>query len=208
MSAGLASAVSIERVVDPVTTPVAGRTGGPASIAYRYFPAGIVRASQVQSMAVPSPWPCPTTFPSGSVTVTDQGSHCVSVPVKWTNSPGAPVACGKYIFGRPVWATARAIDGKSPYSWLPGQVVNPVSRCPEIVRSVTIRPAGYFGFPVERQLNVESGSTCATSRRQASSLINAARAAGEIEAESYVPISATPTEPWLNPCACAPTTFR
>src|SRR5262245_50365875 len=147
-------------------------------------------------------------FPSGCVTVTEHGSDCVRVPVKWTSSPGAPVAAGKYIFGRPVCETARAIDGSSLYSRLPGQLVYPVSRWPEIVRSVTILPAGYFGFPVERQLNVESGSTCATSRRHARSLINAARAAGVIEFESYVPISATPTEPWLNPCACAPTTLR
>ena len=97
--------------------------------------------------------------------------------------------------------------GSSPYSWLPGQVVKPVSRWPEIVRSVTMRPAGYFGFPVERQLKVDCGSTCATSRRQAMILISAARAAGEIEAESYLPISATPDEPVLKPCACAPTTF-
>ena len=34
-----------------------------------------------------------------------------------------------------------------------------------------MRPAGNFGFPVERQLKVESGSTCATSRRQARSRI-------------------------------------
>ena len=53
-------------------------------------------------------------FPSGCVTVTDHGSDCVSVPVKWTGSPGAPVAAGEYIFGRPVCETARAIDGSSP----------------------------------------------------------------------------------------------
>jgi hypothetical protein len=134
-------------------------------------------------------------FPSGWVTITDHGSGCVSMPVKRTNPPGAPVAAGKYIFGRPVCATVRAIEGRSAYNRLPGQLVYPVSRCPEIVRSVTMRPAGYFGLPVERQLKVERGSTCATSRRQASSLINAARAAGVIEAESYVPISATPTDP-------------
>ena len=38
----------------------------------------------------------------------------MSVPVKWTSSPGAPVAAGKYIFGRPVCETAREIDGSSP----------------------------------------------------------------------------------------------
>ena len=184
MSPGLASAVSIERVVDPVTTPVAGRTLGPASIAHRYFPAGIVRASHVQSTSVPSPCPCATMFPPGSVTVTDHGSDCVSLPVKWTSSPGAPVAPGKYSLGIPACETARAIPGSSPYSWLPGQDVYPVSRCPETVRRVIIRPAGYFGFPVERQLKVESGSTCATSRRQARSRTSAARAAGVIEVES------------------------
>ena len=60
----------------------------------------------------------------------------------------------------------------------------PVSRCPEIVRSVIMRPAGYFGFPVERQLKVDSGSTCATSRRQARRRISAERAAGLIDVES------------------------
>jgi hypothetical protein len=34
ISAGVASAVSIERDVAPATKPVAGRTVGPASIAY------------------------------------------------------------------------------------------------------------------------------------------------------------------------------
>src|SRR5512133_996617 len=166
--AGLASAVSIDLELAPVTMPVAGRTVGPASIEYTYSPAGTVRASHVQSMTCPSPTPDATMLPSGWVTVTDHGSGSVRVPVKRMSSPGAPVAAGKYSFGRPVCETLRAIPGSSPYSWLPGHDVNPVSRWPEIVRSVTILPAGYLGFPVERQLKIESGSTCATSRRQAS----------------------------------------
>ena len=79
----------------PSTMPVAGRTLGPASIAYRYLPAGTVRASHVQSTVVPSPSPDATMFPSGCVTTTDHGSAWVSVPVKRTISPGAPVAFGK-----------------------------------------------------------------------------------------------------------------
>src|SRR5437870_3201952 len=93
--AGLAIAVKAAFDAVPETTPVAGRTVGPASIAYRYFPAGIVRASQVQSTSVPSPLPVATTLPSGCVTMTDHGSESVSVAVNRTSSPGAPVAFGK-----------------------------------------------------------------------------------------------------------------
>ena len=73
---------------------------------------------------------------------------------------------------------------------------------------MSLRPAGKRGLPVERQLKLESGSTCATSRRQARRRVSALRAAGEGALPSYVPISAIPDEPVLKPWACAPTTFR
>ena len=71
--------------------------------------------------------------------------------------------------------------GSFAYSRVPGQLVNPVSRWPEIARSFTWVPSGYFGLPPDDQLTSESGSTCATSSRQASSDTSARCAAGVID---------------------------
>ena len=71
----------------------------------------------------------------------------------------------------------------------------------------TAVPARNFELPPEMYATDESGSTCATSSRHASSLTSASCAACGGVAALVVPISATPTEPVLNPRECAPTTF-
>ena len=118
------------------------------------------------------------------------------------------VAAGAYSFGSPSAATRRAIVGSWAYSRSPGQVVSPVSRCPEIARRKTGMPLTKRSFPDEIALKVESGSTCARSRRHASVCTSASTAAGGGSTERKSPITAMPNEPVLNPLACAPTTFR
>jgi hypothetical protein len=49
---------------------------------------------------------------------------------------------GLYIFGSPMAATSDRIPGSIAYRMIPGQSVMPVSRWPEIVRSLTFVPAG------------------------------------------------------------------
>src|SRR5204863_5587170 len=122
---------------------------------------------------------------------------------KRTPCPTAPLTTGAYSFGRPVSATRCAIEGRSAHATLPGHSLGPVSRWPEIARSVTTLPARNFEFPPEVYAVVESGSTCATSRRQASTDTSAVCIAGGGVAFWKLPISATPTVPVLKPSAWA-----
>jgi hypothetical protein len=64
-----------------------------------------------------------------------------------------------------------------------------------------VLPEAKRSFPYEVKLRAEAGSTWATSRRHARSLTRAERAALEIFAAPYVPRTATPTLPVLNPSA-------
>ena len=86
--------------------------------------------------------------------------------------------------------------------------MKPVSRWPETVRRKTGRPARKRALPPEMKDCVVAGSTCAMSSRQASSAASELRAFAATASELYSPSTATPTEPVLNPSACAPTTFR
>ena len=63
-------------------------------------------------------------------------------------------------------------------------------------------------LPPEMNDCVVAGSTCAMSRRQARSAASELRAFAATASELYSPSTATPTEPVLNPSACAPTTLR
>ena len=96
MSAGRASAVSAACVEVPRddTGCRPDRGAGVDRVASSARPEPSC-ASQVQSTSVPLPSPVATTFPLGSETTTVHGSASVSVAVKRTKPPGAPVARGE-----------------------------------------------------------------------------------------------------------------
>ena len=106
--------VSVNAVGAVPIVPEAGRTVGPASSAHEYgTPGSALRASQVQSTAVPVPDPAATTLPVASFTVTVHGRLWVSRAVKRTDPPTAPDTVGTKSLGRPVRATSWAIAGSS-----------------------------------------------------------------------------------------------
>src|SRR6185312_7898834 len=160
--------------------PEAGRVCAPASIVHAYEPPLIPVAFHVQETAVPDPRPRATTAPPVSRTVTAHEAGAESLAVKRTGPPRPPVTSGAYSLGSPVAATARARSGSFAYSAAPGQLVGPVSRCPEITRSFTGRPRASSGLPPDLHVSVLSGSTWATSSRHASSCTSARVAAGEM----------------------------
>ena len=86
--------------------------------------------------------------------MTVQAAGAESLAVNRTEPPRPPTTCGAYSFGSPVAATARAMSGSLEYRAAPGQLVGPVSRCPEIARSFTSLPARYPGFPPDLQVSV------------------------------------------------------
>src|SRR5262245_3538352 len=114
-------------------------------------------------------------------TTTRQVSAVESRAVNRIGPPSDPRSSGEYSFGRPIEPTRAAITPSRPYSRLPGQVVGPVSRWPEIARRKTGRPDGYSGLPSDTQVSVERGSTWAMSRRQARSRSRALSAADVID---------------------------
>src|SRR6188472_936106 len=106
------------------------------------MPGAAAVESQVQSTLPPMPPPLATTALFWSRTITVQATRSESLAVKCTGPPLVPVTAGAYSFGRPVCPTAARIDGSFAYRLCPGHVVGYVSRCPEIVRNGTARPAG------------------------------------------------------------------
>src|SRR5918994_3882383 len=158
-------------------TPVAGRRLGPAEIRYVYDPGGAKRASQVHWTVVPSPVPTAIGCRVASKIVTFHGSKAESWAEKLTRPPSEPSTTGAYSFGNPIAEARCAMAPSCPWTLLPGQLVKPVSRCPETARSQTGRPFLNRGFPLEIDVIRESGWTCATSSRQAISRLTAPRAA-------------------------------
>src|SRR5438309_373520 len=106
------------------------------------------------------PEPRATGRPAEFRTVTVQAAAEESLAVNCTGPPRPPRTVGAYSFGNPIAATSCAMSGSLPYRAVPGQLVKPVSRWPEIARSGTRAPRGNFALPPETQLTSPSGSTC------------------------------------------------
>jgi hypothetical protein len=130
------------------SVPVAGRAPGELIVhVKRPFPA--TSELHVQSTAVPLPDPLATGLPNWSTTVTVQGNEELSRAWKRTSPPRAPTIVGVYSFGRPVTETRFASAGNNAYAIAPGHSLGPVSRCPEIARSVTFFPDLNLKLPPE-----------------------------------------------------------
>src|SRR5207244_10768075 len=116
-------------------------------VAHGCVPFGTVAERQVQSTGTPVPLPLATVWPARSATTTVQARADESRAWNRTGPPIKPATLGAYSFGRPVAATRLAIPGSSAYAAEPGHSLGPVSRWPEIARSVTSFPARNLALP-------------------------------------------------------------
>ena len=113
--------------------PVAGRVLGPASIVQVYAPGATPAQFQVHATARLVPVPRATSLPGGSVTVTVPAARRGQPGGERDGPPSLPEDVGAYSFGSPVDAAWLRDRGQLRVERVPGQLVNPVSRWPEIV---------------------------------------------------------------------------